>query len=132
MVIVKNPVSSALRRQCVGGVFLAQERRRHYRSISLRRTRCLHGLWPVLPGEMQGQSYAAALPRLPFAGSTSKSRLQVVPPMQTVFLRRTVLVGITLCREDGVEMVLAESRKFMSYRYVFVRPTAPNNNTKQH
>jgi len=132
VVIVKCPVSSGLRRQCVGGVFLAQERRRHYRSISLRRTRCLHGLWLVLPGEMQGQSYAAALPRLPFVGSTSKSRLQVVPPMQTIFLRRMVLVGITLCRDDVVKMAMWELEKFMVAKYTFVRPTISNNNTKQH
>ena len=97
VIVTKGPSSSELRIQCVGGVFPGQEQRRHYRSISLRRTRCLHGEWLVLPGEMQGQSYAAALRRFPFVGSTSKSRLQVVLPMQTIFLRRTVLGGTTLC-----------------------------------
>ena len=81
---------------------------------------------------MQGQSYAAALRRLSFAGSTSKSRLQVVPPMQTIFLRRMVLVGITLCRDDVVKMAMWELEKFMVAKYTFVRPTISNNNTKQH
>ena len=105
MVVTKRPASSALRGQCVGGgVFPGREqRRRHYRSISLRRTRWLHGVWLVLPGEMQGQSYAAALPRLPFVGSTSKSRLHVVLPLQTIFLRRTVLAGITWCCVHDVD-----------------------------
>jgi hypothetical protein len=128
--IVRCPSSSEPRIQCVGGVFPGQERRRHYRSISLRRTRCLHGLWRVLPGEMQGQSYAAALPRPPFVGSTSKSRLQVVRPMQTIFLRRTVLGGITLCPMCVVRLEVRGLRKFMSTTYAFVRPTISNNNTK--
>ena len=89
---------------CVGVVFPAQEQRRHYRSISLLRTRWLHFWWLELPGEMQGQSYAAALARFPFAvGSMSKSRLQVLPG-QTTFLRRTVLVRITFCRVSDVEV----------------------------
>ena len=103
VIVTKRPASSEPRRQCVGGVFPGQERRRHYRSISLRRTRWLHGVWLVLPGEMQGQSYAAALLSLPFVGSTPKSRLQVVLPMQTIFLRRMVLVEITFCCMYGAK-----------------------------
>jgi hypothetical protein len=125
VITVRCPPSSEPQTQCVGGVFPGQERRRHYRSISLRRTRCLHGEWLVLPGEMQGQSYAAALPRLPFVGSTSKSRLQVVRPMQTIFLRRMVLGGITLCWMCLVKMETRGFTKFMSGTYAFVRPTIP-------
>jgi hypothetical protein len=104
----------------VGVVFPAQERRRHYRSISLLRTRWLHFWWVELPGEMQGQSYAAALACFPFAaGSKSKSRLQVLPG-QTIFLRRTVLVGITLCCVASVEVEIRESRLALSIGYTFV------------
>lgn len=72
----------------------AQEMGRHYRTISLLRTRWLHFWWLELPGEMQGQHYCAALRRLQFADRSTKTCLQVLP-MQTIFPRRTVLSRVT-------------------------------------